>query len=451
MEPNTAVLIAVIMLAALLAARVPVAFALIASGVTGVWLLQGSSIAASVLARLPYETPSRYVLVIVPMFIAMGVFAKHGTIATDGFAIAARLLRRVPGGLAVATVFASAGFASVSGSSVATVAALGPISVREMRTHGYDKTMSIGVIAVAGTLGVLIPPSVALVLMGIVTGESIGLLLIAGIVPGIVSALAYVVLIVVRALRRPDRMGVGFEAPVETEVGQGRRRLWSLGKIGVLFTIVVGSIYFGVASTTEAAAIGAFITLVFFVGETLRQKSVGTRPDRTRTRAGLLGGAVGEATRLTGMAFALLIGGSVLTYLLVAARVPSNLATFVAEIAAPELVIIAILLLAFVPLGMFLDPLSIILVAVPIAHPVATSVGADGIWFSILVVKMIEIGLITPPFGINAYVVAGVAKDVSVTDAFRAVLWFLPADILTIILLFTFPELVTWLPSMAGV
>lgn len=442
------VLLAVAALLGLLASRLPVALALLAAGLLGVLLLQGSGVAASVIGRVPFDTPAKYVLIIIPMFITMGVFAKRGTVAEDGFMLAARLLRRFPGGLAIATVLGCAGFAAISGSSVATVATLGPVATREMRAHGYDTSVAAGVVGAAGTLGVLIPPSIVLVIYGILTRESIGMLLIAGILPGLLSAALYGVALAVRAVRSPSLMGRsvvtagtgGTGGTVVEEFTQTRLPVVSLLKIIVLFLIVVGGIYSGLLSATEAASVAAAVALLFYFGDLRHQ------PWRSRMRE--LASGLGEATHLTSMAFALLIGAGVFTYFLVAARVPTSFAAWVAGLDVAPMVIVALLLLAFVPLGMFLDPLSTMLIAVPLAYPVVSTLDYDGIWFGILVVKMIEIGLITPPFGINAYVVAGSVPDVSVEQAFRGILWFLPLDIATVVLIFFVPSIVTWLPAV---
>lgn len=438
MDPTIAVLIAVAALFLLLLARVPVAFALLSAGIVGTLLAQGSGVASGVLGRTPFDTPASYVLIIIPMFIAMGIFAKHGTIAEDGFAVAARFLRRVPGGLALATVVGCAGFAAVSGSSVATVATLGPLAVREMESHGYDRTVAAGIVGASGTLGVLIPPSIVLVIFGILTGESIGQLLVAGIIPGILSAVAYAAAIVIRARRRPELMGSGNAITVHAR--PKGMVLGSVAKITILFVVVIGGIYGGVVTPTEAASLGAAVALAFYLFD-LRRTARGKRLRSVRS-------TISEATQLTSMAFALLIGGAVFTYLLVIARVPTAFASWVVDLDAPGLLIVAIILLAFIPLGMFLDPLSTMLIAVPLTYPAVSALGFDGLWFGILVVKMIEIGLITPPFGINAFVLAGSVPGVSVGQAFRGVLWFLPLDLLTVAFIFALPEVVTWLPSI---
>lgn len=440
MDPFVVAGLAVVLLLLLLAAGLPVAFALFAAGALGIWMILGPDTVSSVIGRQPFNTSARFVLVIIPMFIAMGIFAKNGDMAEHAFVIAARWLRRLPGGLAIATVVACAGFAAVSGSSVATVATLGPVASREMEALGYDKVVAAGVVGAAGTLGVLIPPSVALVLFGIITGVSIGKLLIAGIVPGILSALVYAVAIALRARRRPERFGATAEIHPAANVTITWRHYGGLGRIAVLFLIVVGGIYTGLTTTTQAASLGALLALLFLIYDIARREVRGV-PRK-------IGQALGEAARLTSMAFALLIGGAVFTQLMVIARVPRSITSWITGIDVEPVVVIILLLAMFIPLGMFLDPLSTLLVAIPLSFPVVEALGFDGVWFGILAVKMIEVGLITPPFGLNAFVVSGSMPDVSVGDAFRGVLWFLPLDILTIVVIFVFPGIVLWLPNL---
>ena len=447
-----------VLLIALLVARVPVAFSLLVSGVVGVYFVQDHFAAESVLARMPYDTSASYGIIIVPLFV-----------------FAARLTRRLPGGLAIAAVVACAAFSAVSGSSAATVVALGPTTVREMVRHGYNKVVAAGVIGAAGTLGILIPPSVALVLYGILTRESIGDLLLAGIMPGLVSALVFAVAIMIRAKLQPDLFGrepvLAASEPVLVATGSrspstrlptqespaaeisaagngssdgvpsagfGEYRVSSIVRLGILFGVIMGGIYLGVATETEAAALGALLALVFYCSDALHLPK-GTRwQDARETFA--------ESTRLTGMTMALLIGGAVFSYFLVIAGVPAAFGEWVTGISASPLVVAILVVILFLILGMFIDGLSILLIAVPLTYPVMTGLGYDGIWFGIVVVKAIEIGLITPPFGLNAYMVPGL----SVREAFRGVMWFVPLELLLIVLLFLVPDLATWLPSVAG-
>lgn len=455
MDPVSALLVSLATLFGLLAARVPVAFSLLAAGAVGISLFDGTSAADSTLARLPYESPARYVLIVIPFFVAMGIFAKNGRLALDAYNLASRAMGRIPGGLAIATVASCALFAAVSGSSVATIAALGPTAIREMQRHGYSSTLAAGVVGAAGTLGVLIPPSIAIVLYGIVTNTSIGPLLIAGIIPGILTAVVYALGVIVACTARPELAGRPHRGPRPHSLGaasassrpsdemhapdDGASPWASIGRVAILFGVVMGGIYSGIVTATEAGALGAIIALAMMVADSLRAGGV-------RRALRDVAASVMESVSLTSMTFLLLIGSAVFTYFLVSAGIPAEFTEWVLSFDVAPWMVVALLLLAFVPLGMFLDPISMLLIGVPLAFPVVTGLGFDALWFGILVVKMVEVGLITPPFGLNAFVVSGVS-NISVDRAFIGVMWFLPLELIVIVLIFIFPEIVTWLPG----
>ena len=444
MDAPTTALIATALLLLLLAVRTPVALALLTAGVVGLWLLDGFDLAQVTLSRRGFESVGRYVLVVVPLFLGMGVLVKESGLGANLFTFGARLFRRTPAGLVIATVFACSVFAAVCGSSVATVAAIGRIAVREMRRVGYDIKIALGAVGAAGTLGVLIPPSIVLVLYGIITGESIGALLIAGIVPGILTALIYMLGILVRARLRPSLFRVSSQSTDDEgrdESSDGASAyppVRGLIEAGSLALLVMGSLYTGIATVVESAALGAVGALIVLL---LRRR---TASRLSRLRSALLG-----TTELNAMIFLLLVGSGVFSYFLVTAGIPREAVALISQVDLSPGLVVVVILLVFVPLGMFLDPISMILIAVPLAYPVV--VGAldfNGIWFGILVVKMTELAAITPPLGLNAYVVAGVADDVSVDQAFAAVAWYIPLDVLTIAVLFIFPEISTWLPGL---
>jgi C4-dicarboxylate transporter DctM subunit len=449
--PLLAVLLVLLLLLVLLFLEVPVAFALSAAGIVGVIILGGSDVATGVLASTPFSASGRVGLVIIPMFILMGLFVTHSGIANEFFDVISRLVaRRVPGGLGVAAVMGCAGFSAVTGSSVAVAATLGRTAISEMRRHGYRPSFAAGVIAAAGTLGILIPPSIVLVIYGILTGESIGLLLLAGIIPGILSAAMYAVVIISMAKFRSRRVftatpdGAPADVPgLAPRPARGvLRSVAPLAYVGALFVIVIGGIYSGVFTATEAGAIGAFAALLMMIGR------LGRSPSGLWSA---LKDSLRETASATSMIFMLLVGGAIFTYFLVVSRTPVALTDWVIDLPVSPTVIVIVILLAMIPLGMILDGLSILLIVVPLTYPVVTSLGFDGIWYGILVVKLIEIGLITPPVGISAYVVAGVAgEDVSAEDVFRGSSPFLVGELLTVALLFALPSIVTWLPGVAA-
>lgn len=475
------VLGAVLILLALLATGVPVAFALAVAGSLGILVFSGSEVASSTLANLPYRSTASATLVIIPMFVLMGILAEKARIAEDVFLIGHRLLRRFPGGLALASLFACAAFGAVSGSSVATAATIGRMSIGQMQKYGYSTSFAAGVVAAGGTLSFLIPPSIVLVLYALLTGESVGAMLTAGIVPGLLSVLVFAILIIARAKLKPSLVGglpraaqalVGAEEQsfsthdssttrngtnsaiaaggggdfLEDEVDQefaemAEKRKGYAGaiKIAILFSVVIGGIYFGILTATESAAIGAVLALIMLLMDGFR---VGPKKLIVNIRESL-----SEAASLSSFIFAILIGASIFTYFLVSAGVPSGFAKWVIALDPPPALVVLLLLALMIPLGMFLDSLSVLLIVVPLAYPVVTLLGYDGVWFGILMVKMVELGLITPPVGMNVFVLAG-TKGVTLEEAFRGILWFIPTEIVIVLILFTFPDLVTWLPNL---
>lgn len=462
----TALLVVIVLavLLLLLASGVPIAFSLLISGGVGLYLGDGLSVTEATLSRVPYSATASYTLVVIPMFMLMGALANHGGIARrafDGLAIAAR---RIPGGLGFATLGASTAFAAVSGSSLATIVTIGRTSVEEMTRKGYDRTFAAGIVGVAGTLGILIPPSIALVLFGVLTGVSIGDLLVAGIVPGLLSATMYGAAIVWRIRRRPQDVGrttTTHKARESQMVGSGsgtmpthvgrqeadadinpepdRLRIGGLVRIAILFVIVVGGIYSGVVTVMEAAALGALATLLITVVDNIREPSVLWRR---------LWSAVQETAGTTGMLMALLLGAAVFTRFTVSAGIPQSFTSFAGSLDWPPLLIVLMIFAVLIPLGMFLDGLSILLVVVPITWPVVEALGYDGLWYGILFIKFIEIGMITPPVGLNAFALSGTVKDLDIESAFKGMLYFLPFEFITIAILIAFPSVITWLPSL---
>lgn len=496
MDPFLAVLIASSVMVFMLAVGFPVAISLIASGLFGIYLL-GTTVSPDIVVQtIPFSATAKFSWTIVPMFIFMGAFATASGLISSLFRIANRAFRRVPGGVGLAVLSACAGFSAVSGSSVATAATIGPIAGEEMRKAGYRGSFSAGLVASAGTLGILIPPSIILVIYGIATGESIGVLLLAAIVPGILSALTIGATVVLLRVLRPKAVLVNAgmaqsfpeaQARSEVRVSHGSDRSPSpgiadevlpsagapdgredavggtsldempevaqvrhsatgaLARLMLIFGCVMGGIYSGVVTVTESAALGAFAALVV--------ATLDTWPRGWRATASMIKTASLQTASTTGMLFLIVVGSSIFSFFIVLAGVPEAAADWVLSFDLPPLVVVGVILLAMIPLGMFLDPLAIVLIVVPIAHPiVVTELGFSGIWFAILVVKVIEVALVTPPVGLNVFVVAGVMKGfVTTAEAFRGVAWFVLADVLLILVLFFFPELVTsWLPSAIG-
>lgn len=466
MSPELVVGVVVAAFLLLLAIETPVAFALAGSGLTGILLLDGPSRATSWLGATPYSAVSSYSLAIIPLYILLGMFALHGGLAERTYALASRALGRIPGGLGIATVAACSGFAAVSGSSVATAASIGKISVAEMRRHGYNVGFAAGIVAISGTLGILIPPSVALVMYGVVAGESVGKLLAAGVVPGVMSAVVYCLFIAIAGRRyvvTPDASlrtelvhAGGIDTPSAAPVDRDdadpadhgeridRSSRWvnarSLLWLGGIFVAIFLGIFTGIFTVIESAAVGALVAMLMVVVE-------------SRWNGGLrnvwqkLVAATRESSSVASMAFMLLVGATIFSTFLVLSRVPERLASAVGELSVPPVVVLCVILAVLLLLGTVLETLSLILVAVPLVYPIIIELGYDGVWFGVLVVMMVEIGLITPPVGMNVFVVSSSA-GVPVETAFRGVLPFLLPALGLVGLVVVFPQIALWLPSL---
>lgn len=441
---STTVLLFVVIgiLALCLVSGMRIALALALSGFAGFYLLNGWDVGMSTFGALPIASGSKFTLLVIPMFIVLGIAAQKANLAEGAYRLLGWLLRGVPGGLAVATLTACAAFAAVSGSSIATVISIGNLAITEMKRAGYEMHIAAGVVGAAGTLGILIPPSVPLVIYGVLTGESIGALLMAGIGPGLLTATVYGVSIMIRAKRHPELFGKGAEGVLPQA---GRPALWpgiySFLRIGLLFFIIIGGMYSGFFTAVEASAVGAFVAILMVVIEHVR---------KPRDLGRNLWETFSEAVSLNGMIFSLLIGGAIFSTFMVAAGAPQMIADALIGLPVQPWMIVALILLILIPMGMFLDPTSILLIMVPLTYPVVTELGMNGIWFGLLFVKLIEIGLLTPPLGLNAFVVSGIRKDIPLNTAFKGVFWFVRLDIVVVALMFAFPSIVLFIPSQMG-
>ncbi|WP_299558519.1 TRAP transporter large permease [uncultured Mycolicibacterium sp.] len=432
---------------ALLAIRLHVGLSLLIAAFIGVLLLRGTGAAASTVTNQPFSTAADYALTIIPLFIVMGVFAVRARLAQAGFDLASITLRRLPGGPALASLAGSGLFAAVTGSSVATVATMARVSTDAIVRAGYHIRLAAGVVCAGGTLGVLIPPSIVLVLYGVVTEESIGQLLIAGIGPGLLTIAAYavtVVLLVLRRYRRAPQPAV--VAPVDTasdptsdDPAQPRLDFVGFGYLAVIFAVSIGVIYLGVATPTEAASFGALAALVALL---LRNRPPAWLREVTES--------LREAIGLTAMTFLLMVGAGVFTYVLALSGASTALVEVVTGADLPPYLVLVLCLAALLPLGMFLDGISIILIAAPLLHSILIGYGFDGIWLGVLIVKVAEMALVTPPVGMNAFVYSGVVREAGLDRVFRGIVPFMVADLAVVALLILFPDIVTFLPSASG-
>ncbi|MFQ5829276.1 MAG: TRAP transporter large permease [Candidatus Methylomirabilia bacterium] len=423
--------------------RVPIAFGMAGVGFVGLvlaigWpeggalnLNQGLVAAWSYAAFEPFSFIASFSLVAVPLFLMMGYAAFQAGFTRDVYHTARMWLSRLPGGLAMASVAGCAMFAAVSGSSLATAAAMGKLAVPEMLRYKYDKGIATGVVAASGTLGSLIPPSILMILYGTFTEQSIGRLLIAGFIPGVLSAAIYMGMVWTRALVTPEL------AP-RAEAVTWRDRFYSLQgtwSILVLFVVVMGGIYAGVMTPTEAAAVGA----VGAWGLGL----IARRLNRERSRNALV-----ETVKQASMIFAIVLGARIFVGFIAITGVASALTEWAVGLNLPPLGILLALSSIYIILGTFMDPIGMMLLTLPVVTPVIERLGYDLIWFGVIMVKYLEIGLITPPVGLNVYILKGVVGDaVPLESIFKGIVWFLAMDVVTLALLILFPQISLWLPS----
>lgn len=430
MSPTALVVASIALLILLLFLGIPIYLSLSITGLAGIAAMSGIDYSLKVMGFLPYRTIAEYLLLVVPAFIMMGNFAFSAGVSHDAYEIGRKWLSRLKGGLAMATTVGCAGFAAACGSSPATAAAVGRVAIPEMLDAGYDRKLATGVVATGGCLGILIPPSIILVMYGVITETSIGALLIGGIIPGILTTVVFIFGIYLLCSLKPEL------APPTSSFTWKERLISLKGGWGVfvLFSIVIGGIYFGVTTPTEAAILGVFASFLMML---ISRKNL-----KAKIKEGFL-----ETVQTTGMIFLIVLGAMIYSYFLKIAGVAADLSLWISSLEVPPLVIVILALSMYIPLGMFLEPMSILLITLPILHPIIVGqLGYNSIWFAILVTKFIELSLITPPVGLNVYVIAGVARNVPLEDVFRGVGWFLLLELITISLLIAFPFFSTWLP-----
>ncbi|SEO74310.1 TRAP transporter large permease [Aquisalimonas asiatica] len=431
LEPVTAIIIVIPLLFILMAVGFPVFAALGISGLLGIFATEGFGYIYSTLRTLTYQETAVYLMTVIPLFILLGNFAHHAGVGRALFGISRKWVGHWPGGLAMSSVLTCAGFSATSGSSVATAATVGSIALPEMKKAGYDQRLSTGAIAAGGVLGVLIPPSVLLVFYAAINQVSAGAMLLAGVIPGILSTVIFLGGIWVLSKLKPELGKVSERTP-------WKERLVSLvgaWPLLVLIVVVLGGIYTGVFTPTEAAAVGALAALLMLL------------VSRTRGKLRSIWTSCQDALSTTVMIMMTIVGAAIFSLFLSLVQLPQMLSEFAATLPVPGLVIIFLFLLIFLPLGMFLDAFSMLVITMPIMFPTVVALGFDPIWFGILAVKMCEIGLITPPVGLNCYVIAGLDDDVKLEKVFHGSSWFVLMELAALAILFSFPLLTTWLPS----
>lgn len=417
-----------LLLAGLLVVGMPIGFAMGVAGTVGLYLIGGPSIMLSILSVGPYRNTSSWLLTAIPLFILMAEILSSSRISSDMFRATNKWVGHLPGGLAVATIFTSAGFGAISGSSTAATATMARTVTPEAEKYGYDRGMIVGAVAAAGTLSIMIPPSVVLVVYGIITETSIGALFVAGIVPGAITALTFALITMARVGFHP-RLGP------RAERHGWRERLFSLREIWpvvLLFVFVVAGIYSGAVTVTEAAAVGCFGALVIAA---LMLRRLGWR--------GFLQ-ALERTTRPTAMIFTIIIGAHIFGYFITLTRAPQALVAYVQGLEIGSGMIILTLIVIYVLLGCVMDQLAILILTIPIVFPMVMELGYSPIWFGILITKTVEIGLITPPIGMNVFVASAIT-GVPLRKVFAGILPFVLAEFAVLALIAFFPDITTFL------
>ena len=409
----------------------PLAFCFLSVGFVGLAFIRGIGPAMALLGETPYSAIASYILCAVPLFILMGQFVFHSGISSDLFRATHKWMSRLPGGIAQATMLACTAFAACTGSSVASAATMGAVAFPEMKRYNYSSRLATGTVAAGGALGILIPPSTIFIILGIITETSIGTLFIAGLLPGILLAALFLLLIVGMCKINPDLGPVGRSYPMREKLSA----LTGVWGMLVLFIIVLGGLYFGVFAPSEAGTIGAFGALIMAVTK--------------RTKMSVLITAVKEAAGTTAYILFILIGAHVFNTFLALGGVSHALGEWILGLSMPPMLTFIVILLLYIPLGMFIDPLGAILLTVPVFFPVVSQLGFDQIQFLVLVCVMTELGLITPPVAINVYIVQGVTK-VPMHEVFRGIVPFAIMFLIGIALMVAFPQIILLLPNTMG-
>jgi len=431
MTPTEAGIYGFVALVALMFLKIPVGFVMALVGLMGFAFLVSWDAALHLMAQDFTSVFGSYNLTVIPLFVLMGQLAHHSGMSGRLFHAAYRFLGNLPGGLAVATIGACAGFSAICGSTSATAATMAAVALPEMKKYNYDPALATGVVAAGGSLGILIPPSTIFIVYGIMTEQSVGKLFLAGVMPGILMTLLFVATVLIWTWNRPDLAKPGASFTLREKVAS----LAGVVETLILFVAVMGGLFIGVFTPTEAAAIGAFGTLLI--------AAVGRHLSWEGFTQSLI-----ETTRVTCMILVIVAGATVFGHFLAVTRIPFDVGTWVMGLQMPPWAVMGLIILVYLTLGCLMDSLAMIMLTIPIFFPVITALGFDPIWFGVIIVLVTGMGVITPPVGINVYVVAGVARDVPLHVIFRGAVKLLAAQIVTAALLILFPQIAHWLPQL---
>ncbi len=431
MSPDTAAIIGLIFLFFLIALKMPVSFAMILAGFLGNAYMISTDAAIYMLATNIWGQLSSYGLSVIPLFVFMGQLAFHSGITERLYNAAHKWVGRLPGGLAGTTILSSAGFAAICGSNSATSATMGIIALPEMERYGYDRALSTGSVAIGGTLGVVIPPSVVLIIIAVQTQQSITRLFIACIVPGVFLTLLFLATVFLLCFRNP---GLGPPGP-KTNMREKLRSLTGVAEAMVMFLLVIGGLYAGWFTPTEAGATGSFGVLL--IGLARRKLSLSG-----------FNTAIAETIRISAMVVLLITGAVIFGRFLTVTRLPFELADWAASLSVPRELILLVILLIYLVGGCLMDALGFLVVTIPIFFPLAQALGFDPVWYTVVITLVTTMGAVTPPVGVNVYIVSGLVPDVPIGTIFRGVSIFLASYVVCLVLLVIFPAIALYLPKV---
>ena len=423
-------LIGIGVLLLLMALRMPIGIAMLLVGIVGFAVLNGPQAALAALGNYPYQYAAVYDFAVIPLFVLMGNLGSVSGMARDLYAAAYSWIGHVRGGLAHATILACAGFAAVSGSSVASAVTMGKVCLPEMRRYNYSHRLATGVVATGGTLGILIPPSTAFVIYGLLTEQSIGKLLLAGILPGILLTVLFMTTVSVWMRFRPQYGPAGPRASRQ----ERQQSLFNASPMIVIVLVSIGGIYVGIFTPSEAAAVGAALAF----GYALWRRSLGN---------GNLSKILVETVNTTALVFLILIGALVFGPFLALSGLPEKIAQSLAGLDVPRVVILIMILSVYIILGTWMEGFSMLVLTLPIVFPIIKALGYDPIWFGVVMVIVLEMGLIDPPVGINVFIVKGLVPDVPISEIFYGVLPFWFTMMVCVAILIAFPEIALFIPN----
>ena len=431
MSPLTVGAIGFLIMLTLKGLRSPIGVGLAVVGFFGVWYLKGFDTALFVLGSAPVESLSRFTLAVFPLFILMGILALKAGLADGLYNAANALLGHWRGGLAIASVVGCGGFAAVNGSSLSTAATMAKLTVPQMTRFGYDIRLATGSVAAGGTLGIMIPPSLGMIIYAVLTETSVGKLFAAGILPGILAVILYSIVISVWIRLRPEM------APRTPKLPLAERlhvftQVWGLA---VLFGLVMGGIFAGIFSPTEGGAVGAFGALI--IGIITRKMTWKLFVESVR-----------ESVDLTATVMLILVGVSIFEFFITSAQFPQEMSEFIESLNAPAGVVIAGIILFLIVLGGFMEVIAIIFITTPFIFPIIVDLGFDPIWWGIIMIMVGEFGVVTPPVGMNVFIVAKMVPNCSIADVFKGILPFLIGDVVRLLLVIFIPGIALWLPNL---